>query len=407
MRHRTIRPSRRASERRIVRAASHSRSGGASLSRRYATRIDGFANQWSRSGMRLRQHVTAMKTPGGPNASRRDLRTRMVGHFTRHPAVARQACPRCATGHSRGRRGEMIRHACRVGPCPAGGLRCATKRLCTAGIADSARLWCTARQGQARWLAMTRQAGAARSMATQNASDRRNPIIIPSVIRHLIAPHVPRAASALGIQRRLPGAEGVAITFDDGPHPEGTPAILAILAAADIKATFFLVGEQVERRPALAAEIAGQGHLVALHGYRHRPQPAMTKKDVQQDLERGADAIHSATHAQPAWHRPPYGVYSAAGLAAARARALRPLLWSRWGKDWRRFTTPERGSPPGPPQMLRPRRRDPPARCGFLLVPRLPRAHRPGAGTDRERTQTPENRYRPPCLTGLPERTRT
>ncbi len=162
------------------------------------------------------------------------------------------------------------------------------------------------------------------------------------MVRHLLAPHVPQAASALGIQRRLPGAEGVAITFDDGPHPEGTPAILAILAAADIKATFFLVGEQVERRPALAAEIAGQGHLVALHGYRHRPQPAMTKKDVQQDLERGADAIHSATHAQPAWHRPPYGVYSAAGLAAARARALRPLLWSRWGKDWRRFTTPAR-----------------------------------------------------------------
>jgi peptidoglycan-N-acetylglucosamine deacetylase len=168
------------------------------------------------------------------------------------------------------------------------------------------------------------------------------PIIILSVIRHLIAPHIPQAASALHIQRALPGATGVAITFDDGPHPEGTPAVLQILAEADIKATFFLVGEQVERRPALAAEIARQGHLVALHGYRHRPQPLMTKKEVQMDLERGAAAIQRAMQAQPVWHRPPYGVYSAAGLAAARARGLRPLLWSRWGKDWRRFTTPAR-----------------------------------------------------------------
>jgi len=162
------------------------------------------------------------------------------------------------------------------------------------------------------------------------------------VIRHLIAPHVPQAATALNIQRTLPGAAGVAITFDDGPHPEGTPAVLKSLADADIKATFFLVGEQVERRPELAAEIASQGHVIGLHGYRHRPQPAMSRKAVQLDVERGAAAVASAIGAPPAWHRPPYGLYSPAGLDAVRDRKLRPLLWSRWGKDWRRFTTPAR-----------------------------------------------------------------
>jgi peptidoglycan-N-acetylglucosamine deacetylase len=179
-------------------------------------------------------------------------------------------------------------------------------------------------------------------MAIQRARDRRNPIIIPNVIRHLIAPHVPQAAAALHIPRTLGNAPGVAITFDDGPHPDGTPAVLQILADADIKATFFLVGEQVERRPALAAEIASQGHLIALHGYRHRPQPSMTQKAVQQDLERGADAIENATRIAVGWHRPPYGLYSPGGLNEARSRGLKPLLWSRWGKDWRRFTTPER-----------------------------------------------------------------
>src|SRR6202007_1755671 len=84
---------------------------------------------------------------------------------------------------------------------------------------------------------------------------RRNTIIIiPTVIRHLLAPHVPQAAAALGIRRTVAG--GVALTFDDGPHPEGTPAVLEILAEAEMKATFFVVGEQVERRPALAAGIA-------------------------------------------------------------------------------------------------------------------------------------------------------
>jgi peptidoglycan-N-acetylglucosamine deacetylase len=162
------------------------------------------------------------------------------------------------------------------------------------------------------------------------------------VIRYLLAPHVPQAAAALHVPRTLENATGVALTFDDGPHPDGTPAVLELLADADIKATFFLVGEQVQRRPALAAEIAGQGHLIAVHGYRHRPQPAMTQKAVRRDVGRAVDAIASATQIRPEWHRPPYGLYSPAGLDAVRTRGMRPLLWSRWGKDWRRFTTPAR-----------------------------------------------------------------
>jgi peptidoglycan/xylan/chitin deacetylase (PgdA/CDA1 family) len=160
------------------------------------------------------------------------------------------------------------------------------------------------------------------------------------VIAHLLAPHVPRAAAALGIQRTV--RSGVALTFDDGPHPEGTPAVLDVLEEAGMHATFFLVGEQVERRPALAAEITARGHAVALHGYRHRPQPALSARAVRDDLARGAGVISRATGVEPTWHRPPYGLYSPAGLDAARDKGLKPILWSRWGKDWRRLTTPER-----------------------------------------------------------------
>jgi peptidoglycan/xylan/chitin deacetylase (PgdA/CDA1 family) len=163
------------------------------------------------------------------------------------------------------------------------------------------------------------------------------------MLRHALAPVLPRAAHDLRIARTLPPRAGtVALTFDDGPHPEGTPAVLDLLARAGHTATFFLIGEQVDRRPELAREIVRQGHLVAVHGYRHRLQMRLRADELGRDMERALSTIHAATGIRPAHHRPPYGVYSPAGLALTTGLGLKPLLWSRWGKDWRRFTTPTR-----------------------------------------------------------------
>jgi peptidoglycan/xylan/chitin deacetylase (PgdA/CDA1 family) len=162
------------------------------------------------------------------------------------------------------------------------------------------------------------------------------------VFRHVLAPVNADAARALSLPRTLSGTAGVALTFDDGPHPEGTPAVLEALAVAGACATFFMIGEQVERRPELAARILSEGHAVALHGYRHRLQLRLTPATVSDDIRRGAAVLQDATGTAPAWHRPPFGIYSPAGLRAARQAGLSPLLWSRWGKDWRRFTTPGR-----------------------------------------------------------------
>lgn len=143
------------------------------------------------------------------------------------------------------------------------------------------------------------------------------------------------------LPRTVP-AGGVALTFDDGPHPEGTPAVLDVLVRAGVRGTFFVVGEQVRRRPELVARAAAAGHAIALHGDQHRLQLRMSAAAVAEDLKRGVAAIEDATGATPAWHRPPFGIYSPAGLRAARAAGLAPLLWSRWGKDWRKRTTPRR-----------------------------------------------------------------
>jgi peptidoglycan-N-acetylglucosamine deacetylase len=161
------------------------------------------------------------------------------------------------------------------------------------------------------------------------------------VIRHLLAPVNRDAAADLMLPRTLPAA-GVALTFDDGPHPEGTPAVLEVLARTGARATFFVIGEQVSQRPELLARTVKSGHAVALHGYRHRLQLRMSAAAVAEDLARGVAAIEDAIGITPAWHRPPFGIYSPAGLRATRAARLEPLLWSRWGRDWRKWTTPGR-----------------------------------------------------------------
>lgn len=163
------------------------------------------------------------------------------------------------------------------------------------------------------------------------------------MIRHALAPVLVPAARSLDLPGRLsPAAGGVAITFDDGPHPEGTPAILNVLAQAGATATFFMIGEQVRRRPALAAEVAAAGHRIALHGFRHRLQLRLPRRALAEDLSRGWEALTVATGVEPHLHRPPFGIYSSVGLGLTREAGLRPLLWSRWGKDWRRLTHPER-----------------------------------------------------------------
>ncbi|HEX3561864.1 MAG TPA: polysaccharide deacetylase family protein, partial [Solirubrobacterales bacterium] len=105
--------------------------------------------------------------------------------------------------------------------------------------------------------------------------------------------------------------------------------------AGNATATFFLCGEQVERDPALAAEIAAAGHNIALHGYRHRNMLRLAPRTFIDDLERGIAAIEDAVGRRPEIYRPPYGIFSYPGMLEVKVRGLRPLLWSRWGHDWR------------------------------------------------------------------------
>ena len=148
-----------------------------------------------------------------------------------------------------------------------------------------------------------------------------------------------RFARLLGMQTHIEDRRAVALTFDDGPHREGTPAVLAALAKLDTPATFFLTGEQVLRYPGLAREIAARGHTIGVHGHRHRLLTLSTPRSSAADLRHACAVIEQATESQLRLYRPPYGVANPAVLLVARELGLRPVLWTRWGRDWERRAT--------------------------------------------------------------------
>jgi len=155
-------------------------------------------------------------------------------------------------------------------------------------------------------------------------------------------PVLPRLRVALGVEDRTRTGAGFRLTFDDGPHPEGTPAVLEVLAHHGVRATFFLVGEQVRRAPALVGELLAAGHELGLHCDRHRNLLRLAPRQVREDIARAEDTIGAAAGRGVTLYRPPYGVLNAAAVMFARRRGWRTLLWRRWGQDWRADTTPER-----------------------------------------------------------------
>jgi peptidoglycan/xylan/chitin deacetylase (PgdA/CDA1 family) len=141
-----------------------------------------------------------------------------------------------------------------------------------------------------------------------------------------------------GVGRR----DGVALTFDDGPDPLGTPAVLEQLDALGWTATFFLLGTQTRRHPELARSLVAAGHEVAVHGDEHRSHLFRGPREVVADLRRAVDTIGEVTGVEPRFFRPPYGVVTSGTLAAVRRTGVQPVLWTSWGKDWQAGSTPER-----------------------------------------------------------------
>lgn len=127
-----------------------------------------------------------------------------------------------------------------------------------------------------------------------------------------------------------------AITFDDGPGRH-TTQLLEVLRSRNVRATFFVLGEQVRREPEVVRQIAREGHEVDNHSYDHPDFRHLTLEQQQREI----DATQSALRAlgiEPKFFRPPYGDYDNETVRAAARDGLIVVLWTIDGKDWKYHT---------------------------------------------------------------------
>lgn len=147
-----------------------------------------------------------------------------------------------------------------------------------------------------------------------------SPRLYDYISRHLVC-HVPTD------ERRI------ALTFDDGPNPILTPQILDLLDRHNARATFFLIGRNVQRWPKLAAEIAARGHEIGNHTQNHLLLPLLPWRLVLREMRRAEHAIHAATGLRPRLFRPPMGWFNRRMLKALAAHGYRPVLGNVYPQD--------------------------------------------------------------------------
>ncbi|MCL5676696.1 MAG: polysaccharide deacetylase family protein [Firmicutes bacterium] len=124
----------------------------------------------------------------------------------------------------------------------------------------------------------------------------------------------------------------LALTFDDGPDPDNTPRVLEVLARHKALATFFVVGEKLDKNRDLAKRLTAAGHAMENHGYQHVDLTRSSAAAIRQNIDKGAEAIKAVTGRRPAFFRPPVGAFNETVADAARQSDERMVLWSNIGQ---------------------------------------------------------------------------
>ncbi|MCK1823339.1 polysaccharide deacetylase family protein, partial [Streptomyces sp. XM83C] len=169
----------------------------------------------------------------------------------------------------------------------------------------------------------------------------------------------PHAAPARPPVRREPllrisgRGNTMVLTFDDGPDPRYTPAVLDTLREYDVRAMFFVCGEMASYNKDLLARMADEGHVVGNHTWSHPLLTTMSRAQIRSEMERTSDVVEAAYGERPQWFRAPYGAWNRTTFQLGSELGMEPLAWTVDTEDW---TTPgtavivdrvEKGAAPG------------------------------------------------------------
>lgn len=148
-------------------------------------------------------------------------------------------------------------------------------------------------------------------------------------------------------------ARCVALTFDDGPHPQLTPQLLDLLFRERVHVTFFVQGDAAVEQPNLVMRALREGHTIGTHTWSHPRLPFISAEEVHQEVTRTKDVVIGATGRTPILMRPPYGEFSSTVLEVLRSTGDAVIMWNVDTEDWKNKSVPEttrravEGSRPG------------------------------------------------------------
>jgi peptidoglycan/xylan/chitin deacetylase (PgdA/CDA1 family) len=162
----------------------------------------------------------------------------------------------------------------------------------------------------------------------------RMPPSTRQALRRATDPVLAPIGSVVGVQATAVRPAAVGLTFDDGPDPEVTPAVLAALATGEATATFFALVDRAERHPDLVRAVVAAGHEIGLHGPDHRRLTTLGGEPVRPLLADARARLEAIAGVPVRWFRPPFGSQSLGTYMAARRAGLMPVVWSAEGEDW-------------------------------------------------------------------------
>ena len=125
------------------------------------------------------------------------------------------------------------------------------------------------------------------------------------------------------------------LTFDDGPHPLATPAVLRILHDRNLRATFFLVGNEAAAHAGLVREIVAEGHQIGNHSLSHTRLIFRPKDVVQSEIHRSSEILKSIAGRTIPFFRPPFGLFNRTVLKSVRMLGMRCILWNIDSRDFK------------------------------------------------------------------------
>jgi len=160
-------------------------------------------------------------------------------------------------------------------------------------------------------------------MPKHHSGHRMYPVKTPGWVKWLPGFYWPKPVSSMG----------VFLTFDDGPHPTITPALLQLLDNAGAKATFFCLGEQAQQYPALISEIIKRGHSIGNHGFSHLDGWKTKQSDYQAAVNQAVPFTSGKLF------RPPYGRLSPMQLLSLWRQGYKVVLWDIMPGDFEENTT--------------------------------------------------------------------